>query len=124
MSVGSVARVVSIVLLLVAGGSGALVGLQLLVAMTTAQTGPTGSGAWIAGGIGGYGLVLVAAGAGLVLGRRWARALGIVATLAGIAVLLTLSLVTGGRDEILLGGLIGWVALLACLLVARTERGI
>lgn len=119
MSVGAVARIVSIVLLLVLGGSGALVGLQLLGAMALIPGGQGASGAPIAGALGAYGLVLVAAAIGLVLGKRWARLLGIVAIVAGLGVLLTLLAISGAPDEILLGGVIIWAATLVCLLLTR-----
>ena len=122
MSIGSVARVVSIVLLLVLGGSGALVGLQLLGAMATVGAGPAGIGGWIAGAILGYGLLLVASAVGLMTGRRWAWPVGSVTLATGIGVFLALVGIYG-RDEILLGGAVIWAMVLACLGVARGFGG-
>jgi hypothetical protein len=118
MSIGSIARRVSIVLLLVLGGSGALVGLQLFGAMATVGTGPGGIGGWIAGAVLVYGLLLIASAIGLMTGRRWAWLAGSVTLATGIGVFLALVGIYG-RDEILLGGVVIWTTVLACLGVAR-----
>lgn len=122
MSIGSVARAVSIVLLLVLGGSGALVGLQLFGAMPTVGTGPGGIGGWIAGVVLGDGLLLIASAVGLMTERRWAWPVGSVTVATGLGVLLALVGIYG-RDEVLLGGAVIWATVLACLTVARGFGG-
>ena len=122
MSVGSVARVVSIVLLLVLGGSGALVGLQLFGAIASVGPGPGAIGGLIAGAILTYGLLVIASAVGLMTRRRWAWPVGSVALATGIGVLLALVGIYG-PDEILLGGVVIWATVLACLGVARGFGG-
>jgi hypothetical protein len=122
MSMASVARVVAIVLLLMIGGSGAAVGLQLVAAMAALGGGRDATGAWLAGGIGGYGLLLVAAAVGLVTRRRWAWALGSIVLGAGIAIIVAITVVSG-PDEIVVGGLLIWTTALVFLGLARGVRG-
>lgn len=116
----SVARTVSIVALLLLGGSGTLAGLQLAGAMAAAGSGSgsTKPGILIGAGMAAYGVVLLAAAIGMLTGRRWGRPLGLAGIAAGLALLVAL-LAVAGRDEILLGGVAGWAITLVCLALAK-----
>jgi hypothetical protein len=105
----------AIALLVMEGIPGVTVGVSLAPAIA-------GGGLFLVVGIVGYGIASLAGAAGIVLGRRWGWPVALITVLAGLAILVAVLGIAGGRDEVIWGGIAIWVVTLAALIAARPRR--
>jgi hypothetical protein len=115
----SLARRLSIALLVLEGLPGLVVGATLYGAIL-GQPG-VGAGYLIALGLIVYGIASLAGAIGLLFGRRWAAPIALVTVVVGLVVLVVVLAIAGGRDEVIGGGILLWVATLAVLVVGLVE---
>ena len=110
-------------LLLIIGLSGLSVGISLILAMRSARDVPW-VGVEIGAAIGGYGVLTMVAGIGLLARRRPAWWLGIVAIGAGWLFLVGLVVAVGSFDPVFGFGILVWSVTFACLLAEATRAAI
>ncbi len=74
--------------------------------------------------IAGYGFIVVLAGVGLILFRRWAWRIGLLTMLVGLVALAGAMAGVGSLDPMLLLGVVLWGLALVCLLVPSTRTAL
>jgi len=126
----SVARTVAIALTGLIGVSGLGVGIVLIPTLGSMGGEPSdlaaaaGVGFAIGAGIAAYGLAAVAGAYGVWRGNRWGWWLATVTIVAGLIVLVRLTLLGGAVDQVFLGGAIVWGADLLALVAPGTRRSL
>ena len=109
---------------MIIGLSGLSVGMSLIAIMPPTVE-PSGVGAGIGAAIALYGLAVTIAGVGLILRRaRGAWWLAVVLILAGLAVLVGLTVALGGLDAMFTFGFVVWGLTLACLAAPATRAAV
>ncbi|MDQ3127372.1 MAG: hypothetical protein M3Q66_02795 [Chloroflexota bacterium] len=74
--------------------------------------------------IAGYGFIVVLAGVGLILFRRWAWRIGLVTMVVGLVALVGAMAGVGSLDPMLLLGVVMWGLAVVCLLLPSTRTAL